>query len=59
MSEVLFLHLRLLNAEIDFAHRTFKWHNEAKGNAYWHYDIRTKTGNLTKEGMRNRHWWQW
>ena len=25
-----------LNAEIDFAYRTFKWHNEAKGNAAVH-----------------------
>lgn len=25
-----------MNAEIDFAYRTFKWHNEAKGNAAVH-----------------------
>ncbi len=43
-----------LNAEIDFAYRTFKWHNEAKGNAAVHCVIigfHAKGGNVANVEM--------
>ena len=43
-----------LNAEIDFAYRTFKWHNEAKGNAAVHCVIigfHAKGGNVANVKM--------
>ena len=49
-----------LNAEIDFAYRTFKWHNEAKGNAAVHCVIigfhakeEKQTDLLTPNGVRD------
>ena len=49
-----------LNAEIDFAYRTFRWHNEAKGNAAVHCVIigfhakeEKQTDLLTPNGVRD------